>query len=104
MISTAGIMSTTTHEVESADVIKLILQFCKENHLLHTMRTLQDESKVVIIIDRSPPPFPAAAAAPTFRHDVCHYTYKTFALCCFLHFYLLLLLLLLLLLNIVRWP
>lgn len=33
-------------EVEAADVVKLMLQFCKENRLLHTMRTLQDEAQV----------------------------------------------------------
>jgi hypothetical protein len=33
-------------EVESADVVKLMLQFCKENRLLHTMRTLQEEAQV----------------------------------------------------------
>lgn len=33
-------------EVETADVVKLILQFCKENRLLHTMRTLQEEAQV----------------------------------------------------------
>jgi len=35
-------------EVESADVVKLMLQFCKENRLLHTMRTLQEEAQVCI--------------------------------------------------------
>lgn len=33
-------------EVETADVVKLMLQFCKENRLLHTMRTLQEEAQV----------------------------------------------------------
>lgn len=33
-------------EVETADVVKLVLQFCKENRLLHTMRTLQEEAQV----------------------------------------------------------
>ncbi len=37
-------------EVESADVVKLMLQFCKENRLLHTMRTLQEEAQVCICV------------------------------------------------------
>lgn len=36
------------YEVEASDVIKLILQFCKENHLLHTLQTLQTEAQVAM--------------------------------------------------------
>jgi LytS/YehU family sensor histidine kinase len=37
---------SSTFEIQTSDVIKLILQFLKENHLLHTVRTLQDEAQV----------------------------------------------------------
>ena len=33
-------------EVDSQDVIKLILQFCKESNLTNTFKTLQNETKV----------------------------------------------------------
>lgn len=33
-------------EVESGDVIRLILQFCKENNLTDTVKCLQEESSV----------------------------------------------------------
>jgi hypothetical protein len=46
MSSAGGGGVPTTFEVETSDVIKLILQFCKENHLLHTLKTLQEESQV----------------------------------------------------------
>lgn len=48
MSSAGGGGVPTTFEVETSDVIKLILQFCKENHLLHTLKTLQEESQVRI--------------------------------------------------------
>jgi len=35
-------------EVEATDVIKLILQFCAENSLTHTMKALQEESGVAL--------------------------------------------------------
>ena len=36
----------STLEIESGDVIRLILQFCKENNLNETVRALQEESSV----------------------------------------------------------
>lgn len=38
----------TTFEVETGDVIKLILQFCKENNLIGTLKTLQEESQMAM--------------------------------------------------------
>jgi hypothetical protein len=43
----------TTFEVETGDVIKLILQFCKENNLIGTLKTLQEESQVGGWVGRS---------------------------------------------------
>jgi hypothetical protein len=37
-----------TVEVDSQDVIRLILQFCRENNLNATMAALQSESQVVL--------------------------------------------------------
>jgi len=36
----------TTANVESHDVIRLVLQFCKENGLVRTLQTLQEESRI----------------------------------------------------------
>lgn len=38
--------TATTATVESADIIRLMLQFCKENGLHRTLQTMQEESRV----------------------------------------------------------
>eukprot|EP00928_Gymnodinium_smaydae_P046397 TRINITY_DN30906_c0_g1_i1.p1 TRINITY_DN30906_c0_g1~~TRINITY_DN30906_c0_g1_i1.p1 ORF type:complete len:563 (-),score=146.97 TRINITY_DN30906_c0_g1_i1:22-1614(-) len=46
MAAAAGGVGSATASVESADVIRLMLQFCKENGLHRTLQAMQEESRV----------------------------------------------------------
>ena len=79
--------SAGTLEVEAADVVKVVLQFLKENALTDSLRVLQEESQValntvddvdVFISDVRAPPSPThplrpsrAAREPRCRHRRC---------------------------------
>jgi WD40 repeat-containing protein SMU1 len=47
-VADPSVRPRATLEVESADVIKLIIQFLKEHSLLNTLRALQEESQVTL--------------------------------------------------------